>query len=73
MTAHPELLHDPDAALPPPFVIVRLFLDDGTVETGAWTGKRWWMRGSEVQPWRWQSIRRDRNESMERQPRLSAA
>jgi hypothetical protein len=69
-----ELLHDPDVSLPPLFVIVRLFLVDGVVETGAWTGKVWWARGSEIHPWRWQEIHRVNPERLpEGESRLTAA
>jgi hypothetical protein len=71
MNSYGELLHDPETALPPPFTIVRLFLDDGSVEAGAWTGRAWWVRGREVAPWRWQEMRRSHPRG--RCARLSAA
>jgi hypothetical protein len=73
MSSDIEPLNDPEQVLPPPFVVVRLFLEDGTIETGAWTGKSWWACGHDAQPCRWQTMHRRNKDFAGAKSRLTAA
>ena len=59
----PESTQQPEwlsvAAPPPPYTIVLLAFDDGSVRRGVWNGKVWWgydervKRACELHPLRW--------------------
>ena len=59
----PERTNQPEwlsvAAPPPPYTIVLLAFDDGSVRRGVWNGKVWWgydervKRACELHPLRW--------------------